>query len=250
MQEIRSVNDLLSVEERKKRSSITIINCFVWFLLLILGIAFWPILIVYGVIWLINLMLAEYNIRKIQALGTTVSEVQFPEIYSSLQSICNGLNFKKQPKIIIVGESQVNAFALRFARKKIIVILSKMLEGVVDNPDEVKFFIGHEVCHLVLDHGARGIFEIYKPMTYKSARELTCDNCGAFFAGNLESAKTSLKRLCIGNLLVHKLNEDYLINESHYIYSGFTGWLLKNYLSHPPIGKRIENINKFFNCNG
>lgn len=250
MQEIRGVNDLLSVEERKKRLSVNVLNGFVWFLMLLLGIAIWPVIIIYGLGWLINWMLSEYNIRKLQALGTTVSEVQFPEIYSSLQSICNGLNCKKQPKIIIIGESQVNAFALRFARKKIIVILSKMLEGVVDNPDEINFIIGHEVCHLVLDHGSRGFFEIYKPMSYRSARELTCDNCGAFFAGNLESAKTSLKRLCIGNLLVHKLNEDYLINESNYIYSGFTGWLLKSYLSHPPIGKRILNINNFFNCNG
>lgn len=248
MQAINTVNDLLSVEERKKRLSVAIVNCIVWFALLLLGLFIWPILIVYGLVWLINWMLSEYNIRKIQALGTTVSENQFPEIYSALQSICMSLNIKKQPKIIIIGESQVNAFALRFARKKIIVILSKTLEGISENTDEVKFFIGHEVCHLILDHGARGIFEIYKPMSYRSARELTCDNCGAYFANNLENAKTSLKRLCVGNLLVHKLNEEYLINESKYIYSGFTGWLLKNYLSHPPIGKRIQNINSFFNA--
>jgi len=250
MSAINSMNDLLSAEERKKRISVTVMNCIVWLLLLILAIVIWPILIIYGFVWLINWMLSEYNIRKLQALGTTVSEVQFPEIYSSLQEICSELNIKKQPKIIIVGESQVNAFALRFARKKVIVILSKMLEGIEDDSTEVKFFIGHEVCHLVLDLGARGFFEIYKPMAYRSARELTCDNCGAFFARNPETAKISLKRLCIGNMLVHKLKDEYLIEESKYIYSGFTGWLLKSYLSHPPIGKRIQNINDFFSGQG
>ncbi len=71
-----------------------------------------------------------------------------------------------------------------------------------------------------------------------------------FFSGNPETAKTSLKRLCIGNLLVHKLNDEYLIEESKYIYSGLSGWLLKHYLSHPPIGKRIQNINDFFSRQG
>ena len=71
-----------------------------------------------------------------------------------------------------------------------------------------------------------------------SARELTCDNCGCASAGNLEAANAGLKRLAVGNRLLDRLNDDFLVAESKYIYSGLTGWLLKQYLTYPPLGKR------------
>ncbi len=57
-----------------------------------------------------------------------------------------------------------------------------------------------------------------------------------------------LKRLGVGNKLYSRLNEGYLQEEARYIYSGITGWLLKQYLTYPPLGKRIANITQF--CTG
>lgn len=150
--------------------------------------------------------------------------------------------------MVVINDSSLNAFAIKFARKKVIVLVSETLEGVLDRPEELRFIIGHELAHVVLDHGARGIFEIYKPASYRAARELTCDNAGLVSAGDLESGKIMLKRLGVGNKLHDRLNEGYLQAEARYLYSGITGWFLKQYLTYPPLGKRIANITQF--CTG
>jgi Zn-dependent protease with chaperone function len=42
------------------------------------------------------------------------------------------------------------------------------------------------------------------------------------------------------------LDDESLVSEARYIYSGLSGWLLKQHLTHPPLGKRIENVTQFF----
>ena len=77
---------------------------------------------------------------------------------------------------------------------------------------------------------------------------MTCDNAGLVCAGELESGKIMLKRLGVGNKLHGRLNEGYLQAQARYIYSGITGWFLKQYLTYPPLGKRIANLTQF--CTG
>lgn len=246
MQNVQLLSACVSGEEKKRRFGVATVNIFLWFILLILCLVSWGvILLLYAFTWLVNRILSEYNVRKLQALGTAATEQQFPEIFQALGVVCEKFDVKEIPKVIVVSESHVNAFALRFAQKKVVVMLSKTLEGVLDKPDELRFFLGHEIAHIILDHGARGKFELYKPAAYRAARELTCDNCGCAAAGNLEAARRALKRLGVGNRLLDRLNDEYLVSEGTYIYSGFTGWLLKQNLTYPPIGKRIENVTSF-----
>jgi Zn-dependent protease with chaperone function len=189
--------------------------------------------------------MAEYNVRKLQAFGTAASADQFPEISRALAEICQHFGIRALPKVIVLNHPMLNAFAVKFARKRVIVLLSETLEGVMSSPEKLRFVLGHELGHTMLDHGKRGIFEIYKPAAYKAARELTCDNVGTVSAGNAESAKEVLKRLGVGNTLYDRLNEGYLAAEARYIESGITGWLLKNYMTYPPLGKRLRNVDTF-----
>jgi Zn-dependent protease with chaperone function len=236
----------ISTEERKKRLGVTVLNTLVWLFLGFLVFAtFGVILAFYAFGWLVNQLLAEYNVRKLQALGTEATEGQFPEIARALAESCATLGVRDRPKVIIVNDSHINAFAIKFARKKVIVLLSETLEGVIDRPEELRFFLGHELAHVVIDHGARGVFERYKPAAYKAAREMTCDNCGCAAAGDLGASKVALKRLAVGNHLFPRLSDDYLYAEARYIYSGLTGWLLKQYLTYPPLGKRLSNVEVF-----
>jgi Zn-dependent protease with chaperone function len=202
------------------------------------------ILIFYALTWLVNALLAEYNVRKLQSLGTVATPEQFPEVHDALREVCGRLGVAKLPRLIVISHSQVNAMAIKFARKRVVVLFSETLEGMLESPDELRFILGHEVAHTILDHGSRGIFELYKPAPYRAARELTCDNCGLLMGGDPDSARMALKRLGVGNRLAHRLNDDFLMREGVYIYSGLTGWLLRQYLTHPPLGKRIANINE------
>ncbi len=246
LKSVRSVNACVSREERKKRFGVALMNGLVWLFVVALTLASWgALLILYGIGWVINHLLAEYQVRKLQALGTAATEKQFPEVVHALREVCDQFGVDECPKVIILNMSETNAFAIRFARKKVIVLLSEMLEGILDRPAELRFILGHELAHIVLDHGARGRFELYKSASYKAAREMTCDNCGCAAAGDLEAAKTALKRLGVGNALRDRLDEPTLAAEAEHLYSGLTGWLLKQYLSYPPLGKRLGNIAEF-----
>jgi len=246
MRDIRSLGECISKDERKQRSGISLINGLLW--LLIAGFSLATFLIpvaVVGLLLLFNMLLSEYNVRQLQASGVAVSKEQFGQIYCALESICARFSITKIPRVIVLNVSQINAFALKFAQRKVIVLFSQTLEGIIDNPAELKFFLGHEIGHLALDYGPRGIFELYRPAAYHAARELTCDNVGLSAAQDLEAARHALKRIGAGNLLADKLNEPSLSQEAAYIYSGFTGWLLRQYLQYPPLGKRIANIVDF-----
>jgi Zn-dependent protease with chaperone function len=249
LRQISSIKECISAEERKKRFGVAFINGLVWLMLLLAVIGtFGFILALYAFVWLVNWLLAEYNVRKLMAFGTTATADQFPEIAQALTEVCKRFDVKEQPRMVVINGSSVNAFAMKFAKKKVIVLLSETVEGILDKPEQLRFIIGHELAHVLIDHGARGIFERYKPAAYKAARELTCDNAGVVSAGDLESAKDVLKRLGVGNKLYNRLNEGYLQAEAKYIYSGVTGWFLKQYLTYPPLGKRIANITQF--CTG
>ena len=51
--------------------------------------------------------------------------------------------------------------------------------------------------------------------------------------------------LCVGRFMFDRVSEPELIEESHHIYSGLTGWFIRQYLSHPPAGARLENLESF-----
>jgi Zn-dependent protease with chaperone function len=248
MEHVTTIKQCISAEEKKRRFGVALLNSVFWIGLAIITVASAGIsLVAVFIAWLGNLIVSEYNVRKLQALGTTATEAQFPEVCEALKEVCEKFGVKRLPRIIIVQHGEVNAMAVKFARKKVIILFSKTLEGVIDKPAELRFIIGHEIAHMILDHGGRRFFELYKPAAYKAARELTCDNCGTACAGDLEASKNALKRLGVGNNLFDRLSEEHLMAEADYIYSGLTGWLLKQHLTYPPFGKRISSISGFFN---
>jgi Zn-dependent protease with chaperone function len=247
---VRSINQCISKEERKQRLSVMILSILLWIVLvvvlLIFAIASWGVLlIVYVLAWAFGRLFAEYNVRKLQSIGTAATPDQFPEIADALNQVCTQFNVEHQPKVIVLNDRMLNAFALKIAQKRVIVLLSETLEGVLDQPAELRFFLGHELAHILLDHSWRGFFERYKPARYRAAREMTCDNCGCACAGDVEAAATALKRLGCGNTLYGRLNDDYLEREAEYLYSGISGWFLKQYLRYPPLGKRLANVREF-----
>ena len=170
---------------------------------------------------------------------------QLPEVFQEIRAVCERFNVKNHFRVIVIASGETNALALRFARKRVVVIFSELLEGLVENPAELRALLAHETCHCVLDHGARGYFELYKPARYKAARELTCDNAAFVAAGEIEAAVNMVKKLCVGKRLFGRLSEDGLIAEAGHLYSGLIGWFLSRYLTHPPAGRRILNLREF-----
>jgi len=243
---ITSIKQCISTEERRQRLGVAFLNLIVWLAIIVFCVLSFGVLLVFFLVgWIVNYLLAEYNVRKIQALGVTVSRWQFPQVAEALAEVCQRFGVAALPRVVVVNSGETNAFAVKFARKRVVLILSELLESILDSPRELRAVLGHEVAHTVLDHGARGAFEVVKPAKYKAARELTCDNVGLVAAGELEAAKTMIKKLCVGKRLFGALSEEAMVAEAEAIYSGFVGWLLRRHLTYPPAGARIKNLHRF-----
>jgi Zn-dependent protease with chaperone function len=244
---VETFHDCVSDEERKQRTGVLLINILIWMVIAIFVIATLGVALIFLILGkAIEALFAEYNVRRLQTYGCTISEKQFPSVQRAANKVCNRFGIENHYKIILIPSGELNAFAIKFAKKKVVVILSELLEAVIESPEQLQALLAHELCHTVLDHGWRNTFEIYKPMRYRSARELTCDNAGLVAAGDLDAMKSLLKKLCVGRKLFKFVDEPALIEESKQIYRGITGWFLKQYLSHPPAGARILNVETFY----
>lgn len=245
-QEVRTFGDCVSELERKQRLGVYVVSVIlmlVWLLLCVgtMGAVLGLTLLA----WVVNLVTAEYHVRKIQAMGATVSERQFPAIHAAAGEVCRRFGVKEDFKIIVLQQASVNAFAVRFARKHVVVLFSELVEGIMDQPAQLRALLAHEICHTVLDHGKRRFVEWYKPAKFKQGRELTCDNAGCVAAGSVRETRTMLKKLCVGNRLYAILSEQELVDEARQIQAGFVGWFVRGKLTHPPIGARLENVVEF-----
>ncbi|MBN2573238.1 MAG: M48 family metallopeptidase [Deltaproteobacteria bacterium] len=248
---IATFADCVSQEERDQRFSVTLVNVLLWLMVLVAVIGSMGLLLLFILPgWLIRHLLSEYMVRSIQALGATVSEKQFPEVHRAAGEVLQRFGATVSPRIVVVGSGEVNALAIKFARRRVIVLLSELLEGIIDNPAQLRFLLAHECCHHALDHGPRGMFEMHKSAKYRQARELTCDNAGLVAANDAKEARGMIRRLCVGHRLSERLDEQELKKEARSIYTGFSGWLLRRKLSHPPAGARISNIESFANRQG
>ncbi len=247
---IRTFEDCVSESEKHQRLTVALVNGLLWLLVLgviaaTMGVAL--LFLLPG--WLLKHLLSEYHVRRIQALGATVTHTQFPEVYRAASEVLTRFGVPEVPRIVVISSGEANALALKFARKRVVVLLSELLEGVIENPAQLRFLLAHECCHHALDHGWRGVFELIKPAKYRQARELTCDCAGVVAAGATQEARMVIRRLCVGNRLSARVDEDALRREAATIYAGFSGWLLRRDLTHPPAGVRLENVDGFARAN-
>ena len=50
--------------------------------------------------------------------------------------------------MVVINDSSLNAFAIKFAKKKVIVLVSETLEGVLDKPEELRVHSSAEARRL------------------------------------------------------------------------------------------------------
>ncbi|HMD53001.1 MAG TPA: M48 family metalloprotease, partial [Phycisphaerae bacterium] len=135
--------------------------------------------------------------------------------------------------------------ALHFIRKRAIVVYSGLLESIIDDPAQVRALLAHELCHCKLNFAFPRRLLLYQSAKFRSARELTCDNAGLVASGDLDAAVNLLRKLCAGPQLSTMVSKSALIQEAELINSGFAGWVLRRFISHPPAGTRMKNLEKF-----
>ena len=145
-------------------------------------------------------------IALIRGNGIELSQTQFPELYGQFAQCCEKLSISTKPKIFIQnGNGVLNAFATWFLGRKFVVLLSSVVDAMDANPNGVRFYIGHELGH-VLRHDNPVLWILRWPAlclpligaAFSRARETTCDLYGLACSDSREGAARSLVSLSAG----------------------------------------------------
>jgi Zn-dependent protease with chaperone function/type II secretory pathway pseudopilin PulG len=194
---------------------------------IVFGIAVWGALAavlvprVQGPVWLASattigiilvLLFIGYAFVKSAAIAhlrgnaIEVSEQQLTNLHSQLRQCCEALGVAKLPTMFVQnGNGVMNAFATWFLGRRYVILLSNIVDAMETNTNGVRFYIGHELGHVLRhDNWLLGFLRwpaLRMPLlgaAFSRARESTCDLHGLACSESPEAATRSLAALSAG----------------------------------------------------
>ena len=169
--------------------------------------------------------------------GLEITKSLEPDLFNSIECVSSRLFLKlKSIKTFVYPSETIQAECRDFDGLCLIRISSTTMEKL--NYDEIKFIIGHEIGHYLLDHTS---FEIDRPelMMISKAREISCDRLGLIACESYENAISCIIKTQSG-LSKIKLNiSDYLETSLGNINNSSIEF---NCSSHPSLPIRAKSL--------
>ena len=176
-----------------------------------LGVA----LLFIGLIALARYFAELFAVAYIKTNAVEVTERQFPEIYSIAESFAARLN-EPLPTIYVLQENIWNAFAMKIAGMKLVVLLSGAVDSLLlkGSLNQLAFVIGHELGHHYAGHlnfwrhttVIFGSWFVWVGLWYQRRCELTCDRYGLACANSLAESLRAVCNLAVGAQLASEVN--------------------------------------------
>lgn len=231
----------------------------IWAVLAILGLVSWfhsHDILIHGVIgasivvsFLIFIIaLHSSYISHIKGNGIELSDDAFPDLYAQVKECAKISGLKKTPKVYILnGHGAFNAFATSFLWSNYIILYSNVVDALKNNPNALKFYVGHEMGHITRRHYRKKLFllpALWLPVlgnAYSRACEYTCDRYGYACCDDKHDALLALATMAAGQSAADKINLETFSKQQKNA-SGF--WMNINELfsTHPWIIKRAAYI--------
>ncbi|WP_316571838.1 ankyrin repeat domain-containing protein [Neobacillus sp. YIM B06451] len=204
-------------------------------------------------LFIFSFLLHGLMMGQIRTNAVKLSPVQFPEVYTKVEELCVKMELKKVPDVYVMQSGgALNAFATRFFRKNMVVVYSEIFDLIEEGcEEELTFVLAHELAHIKRNHLGKMAFilpSMWIPglaEMYLRACEYTCDRYAAYYSDNPSAAKTSLAMLAIGKKTFYRVNQQEYMNQINQ-EKGFFVWLSEILSTHPPLPKRIHEIESFF----
>ncbi|MCF6138279.1 M48 family metallopeptidase [Pseudalkalibacillus berkeleyi] len=243
------LNELIHKNEKKYFLLVLFISISAYIFLAISIIGILIALLLVG----LSLFFHTIMIGQIRTNAVKLSEKQFPLVYQMSKELSERMGIPNVPDIYVMESSgALNAFATRFFGKNMIVLYSEIFDLIEKEAnDELNFIIAHELAHIKRNHISKYLFilpAMWIPAVaelYLRACEYTCDRMATFYTGNTQAATNSLTILAIGKTFYKQVNHEAYLEQLK-TEKGFFVWLSEMLSTHPPLPKRIHEIQKFF----
>jgi type II secretory pathway pseudopilin PulG len=193
--------------------------------------------------WLLYLFVHSAVIAHLKGNAVEISQGQFPDLYAQFVESCRRLKIDTPPQAFIVnGNGLLNAFATKFLRTQYVVLTSDVVDAMHGNPDGLRFYMGHELGHLRMNHSSKQLLRwpvLWLPLlgaAYARAQESTCDRHGLSCSGSADAAVRAIAVLSAGRARWRTLNMASYVRQTehsrgfwmsfHELVSGYP-WLTK-----------------------
>jgi Zn-dependent protease with chaperone function len=92
-------------------------------------------------------------VTSIRGSAVRLGPEQFPELYARVEELARRFGIRRMPGVYLMQQDgALNAFAMRFLRSHMVVLLSDLLEACGDNQAARDMIIGHELGHIRAGH--------------------------------------------------------------------------------------------------
>lgn len=189
-----------------------------------------------------------YIVGIIKGNAVKITEKQYPLIYQIVVEQSRQLELKEIPEIYI-SHGFFNAFVMKFARTKLLMLYSEVVETALNGDEHIlRFIIGHELGHIKQKHLTKNKWLSLSNLipflgkAYSRGCEYTCDRIGYHFSK--KGAVEGILILATGGKIYTKINVDMFVEDS--VNSGsFWMWLSEKFSTHPHTSKRLHEIKKY-----
>ena len=170
--------------------------------------------------------------------GVEITKSLEPSLYDSISCASSRLFIKiNDIKTFVYPYDSIQASCTDFEDSCVIRISSAAIDKL--SYDEIKFVIGHEIGHYLLDHSSFEIDKIPELMMISKAREISCDRLGLIACNSYENAISSIIKTQSGLTKINLNISDYLVTSISNIKKSSNKF---NYSSHPSLPLRAKSL--------
>lgn len=206
------------------------------------------LILILAFIYTTNALMMAY----IRLNAVKISKTQYPAFYKIYEETAMKLGLKKIPDAYIIqAGGELNAFAIKITRKKMVVFFADLIEQLIEGEkyDELHAVTAHELTHVYLKHVHYWIYlmpflvlPILGPL-FSRARETSADRGAMLLVNNHHTVSQALVKLATGKFVAKHINLDEYVQQPK-TEKGLFIFLAKIMASHPPIPSRIASLRK------
>ncbi|MEM7253056.1 MAG: M48 family metalloprotease [Pseudomonadota bacterium] len=245
--QVAEVNDLKPYRHEPTLFRIAMVFSVLFWLLLIVG-TFGIALIYVALAFLTYLFVQSGFISYLRGNAVEVSESQYPKLYAYHLECCERLGMERVPRLYLFeSDGVVNALAARFLNSHYVVLYATVVEALEQNPESLRFYLGHELCHVKRGH-LRWSFLLWPARlmpvlgpALARAEETTCDFYGLACSDSPKDAVRAMAVMASGPSQWRHLNVAAFQDQTSET-GGF--WMSFHELTntYPWLSKRVSRV--------
>ena len=195
--------DLVYPNESKLFKISLVLAVLAWIAIIVgtLGVALFYI----GIIFVFAIFAQSAFITHVKGNGIRVTAEQYPDLHKQLLECCERVGVEDVPDMYLLRTDFFNALATRFMRRHYVVLFTDVVDALQDQPEAVRFYIGHELGHIHRNHIRWGwvlMPVLWLPVlgsAYRRAEEYTCDRYGNACCATQSDAVAAMATIVAGD---------------------------------------------------